>query len=143
MTANRDLLVNYCEFPEPEPVAAGDDRSVNAYGDGQVDITTILGNRERPTEINSDKGPLCSKVNRLLVPSMGKVVQFGHTLCWIKNSGGQAVACGRLVVNMYRLDCNVDKPGNQASVANETGAKLDLWHQRMAHLNVSQIKPWL
>jgi hypothetical protein len=47
MTANRDLLVNYCEFPEPEPVALGDGRSVNAYGYGQVDITMILGNKEK------------------------------------------------------------------------------------------------
>jgi hypothetical protein len=47
MTANRDLLVNYCEFPEPEPVALGDGCSVNAYGDGQVDVTMILGNKEK------------------------------------------------------------------------------------------------
>ncbi len=31
-------------------------------------------------------------------------------------------------------------PDNQASIANETGTKLDLWHQRMAHLNVGQMK---
>jgi hypothetical protein len=72
--------------------------------------------------------------------SKGKVVQFGHTLCWIKDSKGQVVARGRLVGNMYRLDCKVDKPDNQASIANETGTKLDLWHQRMAHLNVGQMK---
>ena len=75
--------------------------------------------------------------------SKGKVVQFGHTLCWIKNSGGQVVARGRLVRNMYHLDCKVSKPGNEASVANGTGTKLDLWHQRMAHLNVGRMKTWL
>ena len=47
ITANRDLLVNYCEFPEQEPVALGDGRSVNAYGYGQVDIIMILGNKEK------------------------------------------------------------------------------------------------
>ena len=41
---------------------------------------------------------------------------------------------------MYLLDCTVDKQGNRASIANETGAKLDLWHQRMAHLNAGQMK---
>jgi hypothetical protein len=146
MTANRDLLVNYCEFPDPEPVALGDGRCVNAYGYGQVDITMILGNKEK-----DQRKSILTKV--LYVPklatnlfsaraaaSKGKVVQLGHTLCWIKNSNGQVVARGRLVGNMYRLDCEVNKPGNQASVANETGAKLDLWHQRMAHLNVGQMK---
>ena len=146
MTANRDLVVNYCEFPEPEPVALGDGRSVNAYGYGQVDITMILGNKEK-----DQRKSILTKV--LYVPklatnlfsaraaaSKGKVVQFGHTLCWIKDSKGQVVARGRLVGNMYRLDCKVDKHGNQASIANETGAKLDLWHQRMAHLNAGQMK---
>ena len=30
--------------------------------------------------------------------------------------------------------------GNQVSAANEIGTKLDLWPQRMAHLNVAQMK---
>ena len=47
MTANRDLLVNYFQFPEPEPVALGDGRFVNAYGYRQADITMILGNKEK------------------------------------------------------------------------------------------------
>ena len=132
MTANRDLLVNYCEFPEPEPVALGDGRSVSAYGYGQVNITMILGNKEKDQQKS-----ILTKV--LYVPklatnlfsaraaaSKGKVVQFGHTLCWIKNSGGQVVARGRPVGNMYRLDCKVSKPGNEASVANGTGTKLAL-----------------
>ena len=48
------------------------------------------------------------------------MVQFGHTLGWIKDSKGHVVARGRLVGNMYRRDCKVDKPGNQPSVVNET-----------------------
>ena len=47
MTANRELLVNYCQLPKPEPVALGDDGSVDAYGYGQVDLTMILGNKEK------------------------------------------------------------------------------------------------
>ena len=146
MTANRDLLVNYSEFPKPEPVALGDGRSVNAYGYGQVNITMILGNKEKDQQKS-----ILTKV--LYVPKLAtnlfsaraaaskdKVVQFGHTLCWIKDTKGRVVARGRLVGNMYRLDCKVNEPGNQASVANETVSKLDLWHQRMAHLNVGQMK---
>ena len=47
MSANRELLVNYCQFPEPEPVALGDGGSVDAYGYGLVDIAMILGNKEK------------------------------------------------------------------------------------------------
>ncbi len=63
MTANRDLLVNYCEFPEPEPVALGDGRYVNAYGYGKVDITMILGKKAKDQQkTNSNKGTVRSKV---------------------------------------------------------------------------------
>ena len=47
MTANRDLLIIYCQFPETEPVALGDGRFVNLYGYGQVDITMMVGNKEK------------------------------------------------------------------------------------------------
>ena len=146
MTANRDILANYCEFPEPEPVALGDGRSVFAYGSGQVNITMILGKREKDQQKS-----VLTKV--LYVPKLainlfsaraaalkGKVVQFGHTLCWIKDSKGKVVARGQLVGNIYRLDCKVSQSESQASFVNETGNKMDLWHQRMAHLNVGQMK---
>ena len=68
------------------------------------------------------------------------MVQFGHTLCWIKNSQGKVVARGRLVGNMYRLDCRVERQEKQASVAERSSEKLNLWHQRMAHLNPGQMK---
>jgi hypothetical protein len=34
MTSSRDLLMNYQEFWEPEPVVFGDGRSVHALGTG-------------------------------------------------------------------------------------------------------------
>ena len=130
MTANRDLLVNYCEFPEPEPVALGDGRYVNAYGYGKVDITMILGEKAK-----DQQKPILTKV--LYVPklatnlfsaraeaSKGKVVQFGHTLCWILcwtpsielRGKSLIVARDRLVGNTDLRDCKVDKPDNHASI---------------------------
>ena len=134
MTANRYLLVNYCQFSEPEPVAVGDGRFVNAYGYGQVDFTMIVRNKVKyQQKSNLPKVLYVPKLAKNLfsarsAASKGKVVQFGLTLCRIKNS------------NMYRLNCKVDKPGNQASVANETATKLNPWYQRMAHLNYGQMK---
>jgi hypothetical protein len=69
-----------------------------------------------------------------------KVVQFGHTLCWIKDSQGKVVARGRLVGDMYRLDCRVEREEKQVPVAERSSDKLNLWHQRMAHLNAGQMK---
>ena len=124
----------------------GGGRSVNAYGYGQVDITMILGNKEKDQKKSIRKKVLYApKVatnlfSSRVAASKDKILQFGHTLCWIKDDKVQVVARGGLVGNLYRLDCKVDKPENQASVANENGTKLDLWHQRMAHLNVGQMK---
>ena len=41
---------------------------------------------------------------------------------------------------MYRLDCRVERQENQASVAERSSDKLNLWHQQMAHLNAGQMK---
>ena len=47
MTSNRDLLMNYQEFSEPEPVVLGDGRSVHAFGTGEICITMLLGPKEK------------------------------------------------------------------------------------------------
>ena len=146
MTSNRELLVNYKEFPVPEPVVLGDGRSVDACGSGEIRITMILGPNEK-----YEKKSTMTKV--LYVPKLttslfsvqavtakGNVVQFGHTLCWIKNSHGKVVARGRLAGNMYRLDCKVHTSGKQASVAETSNCRFNLWHQRMGHLNSGQMK---
>jgi hypothetical protein len=70
----------------------------------------------------------------------GKVVQFGHTLCWIKHSQGTVVARGHHVGNMHRLDCRVERQQKQVSVAERSSDKLNTWQQRMAHLNAGQMK---
>ncbi|CAB3989710.1 Retrovirus-related Pol poly from transposon TNT 1-94 [Paramuricea clavata] len=106
MTSSRDLLMNYQEFLELEPVVLGDGRSVHALGTGEIFITMLLG----------------------------------HTLCWIKDSQEKVVARGRLVGNMYRLDCRVERQEKQVSVAERSSDKLNLWHHRMAHLDAGQTK---
>ncbi|CAB4028189.1 Hypothetical predicted protein [Paramuricea clavata] len=111
MTSSRDLLMNYQEFWEPEPVVFGDGRSVHALGTGEICITILLG----PKEKDKRKSTM-TKV--LYVPMLaanlfsdraaamkGKVVQFIHTLCSIKDSQGKGVVKGRLVGNMHCLDC--------------------------------------
>ena len=145
MTSNRDLLMNYQEFSEPEPVVLGDGRSVHAFGTGEICITMLLGPKEK-----DERKSTMTKV--LYVPKLAanlfsaraaamkeKVVQFGHTLCWIKDSQGKVVVRGRLVGNMYRLDCRIERQ-EQASVAERSSDKLNLWHQRMALLNAGQMK---
>ena len=110
MTSNRDLLMNYQEFSEPEPVVLGDGRSVHAFGTGEICITMLLGpkakDKRKSTMTKVLYVPkLAANLFSARAAAMKKnVVQFGHTLCWIKDSQGKVVARGRLVGNMYRLD---------------------------------------
>ena len=145
MTSNRDLLMNYQGFSEPEPVVLGDGRSVQAFGTGEICITMLLGSKKKERKSTMTKVLYVPKLAANLFSARAaamkeKVVQFGHTLCWIKNSQGKVVARGRLVGNMYRLDCRVERQEKQASVAERSSEKLNLWHQRMAHLNPGQMK---
>ena len=87
MTSNRDLLTNYQEFSEPEPVVLEDGRSVDTLGAGEIRITMLLKEKDERKS---------TMIKVLYVPKLavnlfgaratamkGKVVQFGHTLCWI------------------------------------------------------------
>ncbi|CAB3987118.1 Hypothetical predicted protein [Paramuricea clavata] len=47
MTSSCDLLMNYQEFLDPEPVVLGDGRSVHALGTGKISITMLLGPKEK------------------------------------------------------------------------------------------------
>ena len=122
MTSNRDLLRNYQEFSESEPVVLGDSRSVYALRNGEICVAMVLG-----FTVKDERKLTMTKV--LFVPKLAanlfstrwatmkeKVVQFGHTLCWIKNSRGKVVARGRFVGNMYRFDCRGDRQEKQVSV---------------------------
>ena len=107
MTSNRDLLMNYKSF-----------RSQNQLFSGMVDLCMLLGRVKYMLLGPKTKDKRKSTMTKVLyVPKLAanllsaraaamkeNVVQFGHTLCWIKDSQGKVVARGRLVGNMYRLD---------------------------------------
>jgi hypothetical protein len=146
MTANRQLLIDYEEFSKPEPVTLGDGYAVNAHGQGKVSIIMMLGTREKNkkesflTKVFYVPKLACNLFSVRAATSHEYIVQLGHSLCWIKDPNGKVAARGKLSGNMYQLDCQVEKPANQASVATHSDDKLDLWHQRMAHLNIGQMK---
>ena len=146
MTSNCDLLVNYQEFSKPEPVVLEDGRSAHALGTGEICVTMLLGPKKKDERKSSmTKVLYVPKLAVILFSSRaaamkGKVVQFGHTLCWIKDSRGKVVPRGRLVSNMYRLDRRIEREWKQVSVAAGLSNKLNLWHQRMAHLNIGHMK---
>ena len=92
MVSNCDLLVNYQEFSKPEPVVLGDGRSVLDLGTGEICVTMLLGPKKKDERKSTMTEVLCvpklaaNLFTARAAAMKGKVVQFGHTLCWIKDS---------------------------------------------------------
>ena len=144
MTPNRGLLISYREFATPERVRLGDGRTLEVLGSGKVKVRMLLacGNHRESVMIGVLYVPklACNLFSVRAAAINDKVVQFGHSRCWIKDSKRMVVGRGRIVNRMYQLDCEVHDGDEWASVANEASTKLDLWHRRMGHVNGSHLK---
>ena len=168
MTANKHLLTNYKEFDVPETVRLGNGHTVEAYGSGKVKITMRIS-RNKDISTLLDKVLFvpklaCNLFNVRAVTQKGYIVQFGnsldtvwtqfghsldtvwtqfgHSCCWIKDSNGKVRGKGRLTNKMYMLitDEEISTKNHGAKKAeNESPHELDLWHQRLGHINENQL----
>ena len=71
------------------------------------------------------------------------VLSFGHKYCWIRNKKRQLVGIGTTKGTLYRLSCEVCYPPResaQTARAQECDRELQLWHQRLAHVNYQQLR---
>ena len=59
--------------------------------------------------------------------------------CWIQNTSGNLCGTGLIVGKLYQLDCE-PVSAEHASVALKQHSDLNLWHQRLGHLNVQHFK---
>ncbi len=42
MTSEKDLIVNYVQYPQPSEIFLGDDRVIKALGEGKVSLKVSL-----------------------------------------------------------------------------------------------------
>jgi len=144
MTFQKELLSDYCQFKNPEAVGLGDGRTVDAYGTGRVKIGMLLGHDSNYDTAMSSvlyvPQLFCNLFSVRAAALRDKVIQFGHSRCWIRDRNGQLVGKGRLIDKMYQLDCIPKGPSEQASVVREQNVETDLWHQRLGHVSVGQMK---
>eukprot|EP00795_Rhopilema_esculentum_P005567 gene5567-biopygen555 len=146
MTSNKLLLINYREFNQPELVKLGDGHTVEARGSGRAQITMETSHSKQLT-IEMDNvlyvpKLACNLFSVRAVTQKGLIVQFGHTCCWIKDSDGKAVGKGRLVKRMYVLSCETDITAayhQSERMENSNPSTMDVWHQRLGHINRKQL----
>eukprot|EP00795_Rhopilema_esculentum_P005371 gene5371-biopygen379 len=146
MTSKKLLLINYREFNQPELVKLGDGNTVEARGSGRSQITIETSHNKQLT-IEMDNvlyvpKLACNLFSVRAVTQKGLIVQFGHTCCWIKDSDGKAVGKGRLVKRMYVLSCETEITAayhQSETMENSNPSTMDIWHQRLGHINIKQL----
>ena len=80
----------------------------------------------------------CSLFSIRAATSHGHSVKFSKTKCWIRNPKGKLCAIGTLKDKLYHLECT-SRPAEQTSLASVAVRQIDLWHQRLVHLNSQYI----
>ena len=147
MTFQGEILYNYKEFETPEPVGLGDGRTVSALGSGKVKVVSHLYHNKKIAGWMTDVLYVPKLTSNLFsvnaATSKGNVISFGHKYCWIRNKKRKLIGTGSPMGKLYILNCEALKsPADKVTVAEETegSSKIDLWHQRLAHVNVKQLR---
>lgn len=138
MMLQREFLVNYRELDTPEKVALGDGRIVEAVGVGNVHLkmTFKVSSPKRAVMYDVLYVPklACNLFSVRTAARKGNIVKFGRSRCWIRDQTGKLYGMGSLIDKLYQLDCE-PRPTEYVSAASEQEHKVDLWHQRLGHLN--------
>ena len=145
MTQRKELLMSYEQFDKPQKVTIGDGHMVEACGKGDIQFTMTL---------NNDKPKRVTMRDTLYVPKLtcslfsvratvmkGNTVEFENGSCMIYNRNGMLLGTGSLVDKLYYLKVNsVARESISLATGSEVENKVDLWHQRLGHLNEIQLR---
>ena len=147
MTFESSILHAYKDFETPEPVGLGDGRTVSAIGVGKVKVITQPHNGESVVCWMTDVLYVPKLTNNFSVhaaTSKGNTVSFKHKDCCIRNKNRKVIGTGSSLDKLYKLDCEVQQlPAESATIAEgpvQSTNKIDLWHQRLAHVNLKQLR---
>ena len=147
MTFDISLLCDYEKFESPESVGLGDGYSVSAIGSGKVKVNTRQNKGERVVCWMTDVLYVPKLANNLLsvhaANSKGNTVLFRNRECCIRNKNGRVIGTGSSFGKLYFLDCEThhNVSTEKAIIAEDpaSSSKIDLWHQRLAHVNHKQL----
>ena len=143
MSCKKDWMQNYSEFPIPEKVRLGDNRTVEAFGTGNVWLKVKCGDAYTPAELS----------NVLYVPSLAKnlfsvsaVTKKGLTMifddgkCVILDSYGTLRGSGIIDGKLFTLDSSFMKNSLHDAHGAVNENSLQLWHERFGHLGFKNLK---
>ena len=143
MTPKRDYFTKYRSFSTPEKVGLGDGRVVDAVGVRTIRLNMLfkVSNSKRAVMYDVLHVPklTCNLFSVRATAKMGNSVKFGQSRCWIRGPKGALEGMGSLAGKLYHLKCEVITGKEKASMVSEDLPEVDLWHQRLGHLNRQQL----
>eukprot|EP00731_Ephydatia_muelleri_P034359 Em0056g18a len=146
MTQTQEFMVNYEEFGTPQKVCLGDGRTLEAFGKGKVIVTMVFKRCERKKVTMYDvlyvPKLACNLFSVRAAAAKGNTVKFDDSGCCIWDRRGNLLGTGSLVEKLYYLDCETTISQEKVSIASgfPVNNKINLWHQRLGHLNEHQLK---
>ena len=145
MTQRKELLANYEEFDKPQKVSMGDDHIVQACWKGDIQFTMVLQN-DRSREITMRRALYVPKLTFSLFSvratvMKGNAVKFENGICLIYDKNRILLGTGSLEDKLYYLKFeSVIQESIAIAAGSEVKNKVDLWHQRLGHLNEIQLR---
>lgn len=138
MTMKRDWL--YDESPPPiSSIRIANDKMLQVKSCGKINLNVIAKDgSEQTIQVKNVLYVPELASNLLSVSQMiknGCSVQFSNHGCKILNNKNAEVASAKLINNMYRLNTN----SISAYICKNNENDYYLWHQRMAHLNFTDL----
>ena len=131
MTPAREMFHTYTELDPPEHVGLGDGHILKAVGVGQIKVK--MKRNSVLTDVLYVPDLACNLFSVRSTADNGKIIQFRHTRCWIKDSNGIVRATGTIRDKLYELDCESTVEFESADITQDSTT--DLWHQRFGHVN--------
>ena len=139
MTPKREYFSKYQSFITPEKVGLGDGRVVEAVGVGTEKLNMPFKVSKSKKAVMYDVLHIpklsCNLFSVRVATKRGNTFKFGQSKCWIRGPKGTLEGMGFLAGKLYHLKCDVITGEEKASLVSEDLSEIDLWHQRLGHLN--------
>ena len=143
MTPKREYFTEYRSFSTPEKVALGDGRVVEAVGIGSIRLNMLFEVSDSKRAVIYDVLHVprlsCNLFSVRAAAKRGNTVKFGQSRCWIRGPKGTLQGMGFVAGKLYHLKCEVITDEESTSIVSEDLPEVDLWHQRLGHLNGQQL----
>eukprot|EP00794_Sanderia_malayensis_P002886 gene2886-biopygen2372 len=141
MTYENSGMLNYEKFSTPRNIRLADNRTVHAYGKGNIRIPIYDGTKKWNFMLC---GVLFVPELKRKLLSLSSIIDKGSKICFDGKSctatnNGLSVAIGHKQGNLFKLN-NRTSDSACAVSSQDSNGKMNLWHSRYAHLGINNLK---